>query len=43
LRLYFNDAASLTVNSRPGKGTTVTIEIELDRLSPVLSRQKIAA
>ena len=43
LRLYFNDAASLTVDSRVGQGTTVRIKIGLERLAPVLSRQTIAA
>lgn len=43
LRLYFNDAATLTVDSRKGKGTTVKIKIGLDRVAPVSARQTIAA
>ncbi len=43
LRLYFNDAASLTIDSRIGEGTTVRIKISLDRIAPILSRQTIAA
>jgi len=43
LRLYFNDAATLTIDSRKGKGTTVKIKIGLNRIAPVSARQTIAA
>ncbi len=42
LRLYFNEAASLTVDSRIGQGTSVKIKIGLDRIAPILSRRTIA-
>lgn len=43
LRLYFNDHASLKIESRIGSGTNVRIRISLDRIVPALKRKAAVA